>query len=509
MSDQKKRDVGYDVEVEEEEVVVVREQVVVEEEEEVLLATSVDENGNGGMHGRGRRRKASEEQEGEEEEEEEEEEPLEDAVVEEGPVEAEADEDVMDTLRWAMETDTPHHRTSLPVPRVHNAKDQSMWSVLRKNAGKRMSHISMPVTFNEPLSALQRLCEEAEHSHLLDQASIEDSPHQRLLLVGAFAVSMYGQTAYRSGRKPFNPILGETFDAVLPDRGFRFIAEQVSHHPPISVGVAESKHWTLYQEAGAKTSMRPSSLKIVPHGFVRVKLHAHDETYEWSKVTTTVEDVLSGKKWVDHHGKLVVTCLNSGDVCLVEFQQYSVMSKKKKFNVRGQVLTAAAPKRPVASFSGKWTEQIVCDQTGEVLWTNEPPSQAALDHGFGFSAFACRLNELPPQDSQQYARLLPSDSRFRPDQRMLENAQYDEAAEEKKRVEQVQRDARAARAAANTGYEPRFFRCCRLPVPRPHTVAFALKDKRHQETVREEWVYKGGYWRMKAAGSYPSLPPLW
>lgn len=33
-------------------------------------------------------------------------------------------------------------------------------------------------------------------------------------------------------KKPFNPILGETYEFVSKD--FRFVAEQVSHHPPIT-----------------------------------------------------------------------------------------------------------------------------------------------------------------------------------------------------------------------------------------------------------------------------------
>lgn len=45
--------------------------------------------------------------------------------------------------------------------------------------------------------------------------------------VAAFAVSAYASTFYRAGSKPFNPVLGETYECVRPDRGFRFISEQV------------------------------------------------------------------------------------------------------------------------------------------------------------------------------------------------------------------------------------------------------------------------------------------
>ena len=96
-----------------------------------------------------------------------------------------------------------------------------------------------------------------------------------------------------------------------------FVAEQVSHHPPISVAMAESPHWNLVQEATAKTSMRPSSLKITPLGFVRVLFPALNARYEWHKVTTQVEDIVSGNKWCDHHGKMVVVNVNTGDICKV------------------------------------------------------------------------------------------------------------------------------------------------------------------------------------------------
>lgn len=45
--------------------------------------------------------------------------------------------------------------------------------------------------------------------------------------IAAFAISGYSIAAYRNGYKPFNPVLGETFECVREDRGFRFISEQV------------------------------------------------------------------------------------------------------------------------------------------------------------------------------------------------------------------------------------------------------------------------------------------
>lgn len=48
----------------------------------------------------------------------------------------------------------------------------------------------------------------------------------RILSVAAFAASGYAST---DGRiyKPFNPLLGETYEADYPDKGVRFISEKV------------------------------------------------------------------------------------------------------------------------------------------------------------------------------------------------------------------------------------------------------------------------------------------
>lgn len=49
----------------------------------------------------------------------------------------------------------------------------------------------------------------------------------RLLHVAAFAVSGYASTEGRQC-KPFNPLLGETYEADYPDKGLRFFSEKVA-----------------------------------------------------------------------------------------------------------------------------------------------------------------------------------------------------------------------------------------------------------------------------------------
>lgn len=73
------------------------------------------------------------------------------------------------------------------------------------------------------------MCEELEYSELLDKAAGLHDPTERMIQVAAFAVSSYASTIYRAAHKPFNPLLGETYECIREDKGFRFIAEQVCY----------------------------------------------------------------------------------------------------------------------------------------------------------------------------------------------------------------------------------------------------------------------------------------
>ncbi|XP_063156838.1 oxysterol-binding protein-related protein 7 isoform X6 [Candoia aspera] len=196
-------------------------------------------------------------------------------------------------------------RNCLPASHSH-ANDISVWNILRNNIGKDLSKVSMPVQLNEPLNMLQRLCEELEYSALLDAASRSLDPCERLLCIAAFAVSAYASTYYRAGSKPFNPVLGETYECVRPDKGFRFISEQVSHHPPVSACHAESDNFIFWQDMKWKNKFWGKSLEIIPVGTVNVQLPRFGDHYEWNKVTSCIHNILSGQRWIEHYGEVLI-----------------------------------------------------------------------------------------------------------------------------------------------------------------------------------------------------------
>lgn len=56
------------------------------------------------------------------------------------------------------------------MPRPAQAeKSVSLWSIIKECVGKDLSRVCLPVYFNEPMSALQRIAEELEYSELLDK----------------------------------------------------------------------------------------------------------------------------------------------------------------------------------------------------------------------------------------------------------------------------------------------------------------------------------------------------
>ena len=135
-------------------------------------------------------------------------------------------------------------RTRLKLD-ADNRPKISLWGVLKSMIGKDMTKMTLPVSFNEPTNLLQRVAEDLEYTDLLNVAADRTDSTERMLYVAAFAASEFASTIGRVA-KPFNPLLGETFEYSRPDKGYRFFTEQVSHHPPIGATWCESPKWDYY-----------------------------------------------------------------------------------------------------------------------------------------------------------------------------------------------------------------------------------------------------------------------
>lgn len=149
---------------------------------------------------------------------------------------------------------------------------------------------------------LQRLTEDLEYSELLDRAARCDSSLEQMCLVAAFSVSSYSTTVHRTA-KPFNPLLGETYELDrLEEYGYRSISEQVrqsdtacskvqkhkysmmlkpadtiisqvSHHPPAAAHhVTSQQGWTLWQHITIDSKFRGKYISVMPLGKKKFKM---------------------------------------------------------------------------------------------------------------------------------------------------------------------------------------------------------------------------------------------
>uniref|UniRef100_A0AAR2LB07 Oxysterol-binding protein n=1 Tax=Pygocentrus nattereri TaxID=42514 RepID=A0AAR2LB07_PYGNA len=379
-------------------------------------------------------------------------------------------------------------RTCLPAPSP-DTSNINLWNILRNNIGKDLSKVSMPVELNEPLNTLQHMCEELEYTELLDKAAETDDPYERMALVAAFAVSAYSSTYYRAGSKPFNPILGETYECIREDKGFCFFSEQVSHHPPVSACHCESKNFTFWQDVRWKNKFWGKSMEILPIGTVNVMLPSYGDHYEWNKVTTCVHNILSGRRWIEHYGEITIrNTKTSTCICKLTFIKGNYWSSNVN-EVQGFVMDQEG--KVVHRLFGKWHEGLYCGvpPSAKCIWR---PGSMPTDYElyYGFTRFAIELNEFCPEMTEL---LPPTDARFRPDQRYLEEGKVELAAAEKQRIEELQRARRKWHEENNTKHQPRFFK------------------KVVDSNQRERWVSNNTYWELRKEPGFLKMenPQLW
>ncbi|KAA3449629.1 oxysterol-binding protein-related protein 1C-like isoform X1 [Gossypium australe] len=380
-------------------------------------------------------------------------------------------------------------RKKLPDP-VEREKSVSLWSMIKENIGKDLTKVCLPVYFNEPLSSLQKCFEDLEYSYLLDRAyewGKRGNKLMRILNVAAFAVSGYSSTEGRIC-KPFNPLLGETYEAVFPDKGVRFFSEKVSHHPMIVACHCQGTGWKLWGDSNLKSKFWGRSIQLDPVGVLTLEFD-DGEVFKWSKVTTSIYNLILGKLYCDHYGTMRIEG-NRDYSCKLKFKEQSIIDRNPH-QVHGGVQDRNG--KTVATLFGKWDESMHyvngdCSAKGKgqdslsethLLWKRSKPPKYPTR--YNLTRFAITLNELTPGLKE---KLPPTDSRLRPDQRYLENGEYEMANSEKLRLEQRQRQARMMQ---ERGWKPRWF----------------AKDKNS-----DSYRYIGGYWEAREQGKWDSCPDI-
>lgn len=393
-------------------------------------------------------------------------------------------------------------RTKITTPTV---TPPSLISFLRKNVGKDLSAISMPVSANEPTSLLQRAAEGMEYSELLDKAAASSNTVERLLFVTAFAISglASGRVKERAMRKPFNPMLGESYELVREDKGFRFISEKVSHRPVQLAFQADGHDWSLAQSPRPTQQFWGKSAEVVTEGRLRLSLHSVGEHYSWLAPTCFLRNIIAGEKYIEPVGEMTVVNETTGDKSVTRFKAGGLFSGRSE---ELTTTTYAADGKPFPlGIEGTWTNVMTLSTgdsangtangysltPGTTIWTAGP----LVDNphkNYGFPLFTATLNEITQLERE--GAIPPTDSRLRPDQRALENGDVDDAERLKAQLEEGQRARRRQMEAKNgdghDGWMPRWF----APTEEADSggeTAWRLKDGRDsywEERARKEWT---------------------
>lgn len=255
------------------------------------------------------------------------------------------------------------------------------------------------------------------------------------------------------------------------------------------------------------SKFRGKYLQVVPLGVVHLELGGCH--FSWRKVTTVVHNIIVGKLWVDHQGDMELVNHSSGHACHVKFVPYSYFSREPPRKVTGVV--TGPDGSPLCVIQGAWDTQLeyarvlgtrgslrgkalLESDTPKLVWKRNPPSEE-YERMYNFTLLACQLNEPEPG-------VAPTDSRERPDQRLMEEGRWDEAnqvklqLEEKQRASRRQREAEAEAATSQgrpyVGYEPVWF-----------------KKEMDAITGNPIHVYQGEYWACKEEGRWDRCPAIY
>ncbi|GAW21000.1 hypothetical protein ANO14919_105130 [Xylariales sp. No.14919] len=377
----------------------------------------------------------------------------------------------------------------------------SLIAFVRKNVGKDLSTISMPVSANEPTSMLQRVAEQLEYAQLLDQAARQKIPRDRLLFVTAFAISSFSinRGKERAMRKPFNPLLGETFELLRTESevpgGFRLLVEKVTHRPVRLAMQADAENWSLAQSPAPGQKFWGKSAEITTDGRVRVNLRLSDgtdELYSWNIGTMFLRNVVMGEKYVEPVGNMTVSNESTGAKANIEFKTKGMFGGRCE-DVHVDIYGPDGAATGV-SLTGTWTKSLQVVEggknTGQEIWkAGQLVPDAA--NTYGMTTFAARLNEVTDVEKN---RLPPTDTRLRPDQRLAEQGKLDDAEEWKVKLEEAQRARRREMEEKGEEHKPKWF--------------YKVADTPEGE---ELWRFRGGkdsYWEERARGSWKGVEKI-
>ncbi|KAK8758672.1 hypothetical protein V5799_003697 [Amblyomma americanum] len=202
------------------------------------------------------------------------------------------------------------------IPTEEN-KDAILQLLSKLKLGMDLTKVALPGYVLEPRSLLEVYADFMSYPDMFLRIADGETPEERLAMVTEWLLcSLYATRKSRSARKPYNPVLGEMFHCSWQVGGagevgtqVTFVAEQVSHHPPVSAFYVECLEKQVYLEAslGIKSNLMGNYVGLQFLGKVELRLLSHGETYSIGLPTMYWRSLLS-EPYVELGGRVTVTC---------------------------------------------------------------------------------------------------------------------------------------------------------------------------------------------------------
>jgi len=300
---------------------------------------------------------------------------------------------------------------------------------------KDLIGISLPVRIFEPRSYLQRVVDGFWSAPIyLKTATDEVQAGNHLEVfknVITFVISGLHATCSQEG-KPFNPILGETYQAKYED-GTDVFCEQSSHHPPITNVelVGPNNKWRLYGYGEWKAALKITSNYV--EGWQKGPLTL--EFFDGTKVTFSLPKVffrglVKGDRVIEYEGTIRFEDKKNDLVCDLTFNPPDEQPQKSGW-MSG--MFSSKPKRPPSDY----VKGVIVGKGGKQVSKVEGTWMGSLEFDgkkyWNYKDKHTLYKPTPVEDP------LPSDSRFRQDLSELEKGDIDSAQEWKNKLEAKQR----------------------------------------------------------------------
>ena len=312
--------------------------------------------------------------------------------------------------------------------------------------GMDLQRVAFPTFVLEPRSMLERITDFMSHPDLIFGAENDRSPEERFIRVLRYYLSGW-HIKPKGVKKPYNPVLGEFFRCRYdyPDGTQAFyIAEQVSHHPPISAYfyISPVNKVRIVGELRPKSKFLGNSVMTVMEGENRVLLMGKPEDGEYviSMPNMYARGILFGRMVLELGDVCAVKCEGTKMVCDVDFKtkgffsgQYNAVTGRVKQN-----------NSDIAEISGLWSSSMEYKslKTGDKRVLFDVAKENAVEK------FVFPEEEQEPNESQRLWTKLTD---------AIHHKDMDAATDAKAEVENAQREAARKREESGTKHVPRFF----------------------------------------------------